>query len=71
MGDGKGWAAAPGEDPGEDYFQEEWNAWDDQQNADQAERRWLDAIGKGQKGKGKGWQKGKGKGKGKDGERVV
>ena len=72
MGDGKGqWAAPAWQDPDDGYTQEEWDAWDAQQNAEHAERQRLDAIGKG-KGRDKGKGKGKGgKGKGKGGERIV
>ena len=42
------------EDPDVAYTQEEWDAWDAQQAAAEAERARLNAIGKGGKGKGKG-----------------
>ena len=51
MGDGKGWAAPPGEHPDEGHTQEEWDAWDAEQAAEQAEQKRFNAIGKG-KGKG-------------------
>ena len=56
MGDGKGWAAPPGDDLDGGYTQEEWDAWDAQQAAEHAEQQRLNAIGKAKgKDKGKGW----------------
>ena len=54
MGEDKGqWAAPAWQDPEDGYTQEEWDAWDIQQNTEDAERQRLDAFGKG-KGKDKG-----------------